>query len=253
LTNANKNTIVSGGIFIYMFYIRSMGMSRQFKILFFSLNIPEALPQPLKSRLFNHCIEFAAVDLTHKNKIFKECFISSAFTLADEVDDIFLTEQLHHIHDSTYRSLQGFAAQVKELRRYRSKGSRELVITKLDIEQAVKDYQATFKALKYDVVEETDAQRQDRHFVQQQLMNSVTQARQVTDYRYYGDHVDKTSQILQPEDVAEIRGLFTSEQKAFVDDTLARAARARQAELNRIAQAALVPPAPARNDGCAVQ
>jgi AAA+ superfamily predicted ATPase len=223
-----------------------------------TMNKIDALPQQLKSRWISDCIEFTSVDIAYKNKIFRDNCNGSGFALADEIDDHFLSEQLCHVQDNTYRSLKKFVSRVKRVYRKRcSESSSELVITKLDIEQAVKDYQVTLKALKYGAVEETDAQRQERHFAQHQLMNSITQARQTTDYKYVnfinGPCVKSTHQKLQPADVAEIRGLFTPEQKAFVDDALARAALARQAELDRIAQATPARTMPARNNDCAVQ
>jgi hypothetical protein len=182
---------------------------------------------------------------------------SLGLTFADEIDDYFLSEQLYHLQDNTYRSLKKFASRVKKVHKNCSNESERCIISKLNIQEAVKNYQVTLKALKYDAVEETDAQRQERHFVQQQLINSMTQDRQTTDYKYVtfinGPCVKSTQQRLKPQDIAEIRGLFTSEQKEFVDDALVRAAHARQAELDRIAQATPAPTVAARNDACAVQ
>lgn len=213
------------------------------------MNAADKLPQPFKSRMLGNCIFFSCItDKSLKNKIFRSKFSSENSQLHDEVNDAYLSAQFDRLTTCTGRDLCNIAVLTENIYRDYDQES-DIIIHKKHLNEALGEYLKTVEEIKYNKIEETAEEKQERHhkenialqksnhkesqesqekhFVQQQLIQVTIQ-----DNLSIGSTYHCISEIGKK----ELASLISDEQKKLYVDMMANT-RARKAHDEQVAAA----------------
>lgn len=148
-----------------------------------TMNCIDKLPQPFKSRIITDYINFPLItDPKIKNKLVRIYLTTKNSLLDNEVTDDFLNKELEKINDCAGRCLKKVSRSIgRTNRKNELQKTSVTVIKKTAITQVVNEYIQRKLAIKYDWVDETDDERQERHhkesiamqkkhFIQQELI-----------------------------------------------------------------------------------
>jgi len=197
-----------------------------------TMNSAENLPQPFKSRIAGQCIFFSCLtDKSLKNTIFRSKFSTQFAQLDNSIDDTYLTQQLDKLSTCTGRDLCNLATLAEDIYREYDQKSTIIIINKQHLAEAINEYINTLKQLKYEKIEETDEERQERfhkenleaqekHFVQQQMIQLELQHQTAGGYSLTGHRKE------------QVAALISDEQKQIFDDMM-QSTRARTAAQNK--------------------
>lgn len=130
-----------------------------------TMNRSDKLPKPYKSRILFNCIDFPIMtDPTIQSQTFRTIFKNNNIKIDSQVTDAFLIEEFQKMGPSAGRYLENLAAQVCKITKMNNPQiSGSMTIEKASISQAIHQFITLKSVLKYDLEEETDEQRQERH------------------------------------------------------------------------------------------
>jgi AAA+ superfamily predicted ATPase len=227
-----------------------------------TMNRLTKLPKPYKSRILLEYIKFPALTEPGQKIAIIRSRLTDAITQIDPaVTDDALKDELQQVKDCSQRDLKKLASFARRL--YRTQEKKEtpsirtphMLIDLALVKAAVASCKARKGEVEYDVPEETDAERQERHhkatmarqekhFLQQQIKQDLLSqySRTVSDsyeQECIGGTISfpSTVQIVNPEGVRRIQELFSPEQQAIVTtlkaQTTERLAREAQEKARR--------------------
>ncbi len=150
-----------------------------------TMNRINKLPKPFKDRMFSGYITFPLInDANFKNKLFRRNLTTANTQLDKDVTDEVLNKELEKISSCSARSLKQITLGIL-IGQKTSKEEMPLIIKKEAISNAIEQYLFQKAEMDYDIEEETDEERQERHhkenldmnerhFVQQQMISINT-------------------------------------------------------------------------------
>jgi len=151
-----------------------------------TMNRIDKLPQPFKNRIISDYIHFPlTTDPKIKNKLIRMYLTTENSILDEEVTDDFLNKELEKLNDCAGRCLKKISRAIGRKNRINeSKKSSVTVIKKTTITQVANEHAKRKAEIKYNWVDESDDERQNRHhkenmkmheshFVQQQLVQII--------------------------------------------------------------------------------
>lgn len=128
-----------------------------------TMNRINKLPKPFKDRMFSGYIPFTLItDPKIKNKLFRKKLTTTNTHLGADITDIFLDKELEKIGPCSGRNLKLISENIAMMHKGNNE-KRPLSIKKEFITQAVNEYIRDKKTMEYDLIEETDEERQERH------------------------------------------------------------------------------------------
>lgn len=128
-----------------------------------TMNRANKLPKPFKDRILTGCVPFPLItDSKIKAKLFRKHLTSVDICLDKEITDAFLNQELEKIGPCSGRNLKHIS--LATLMMYKgNKEKRPLLIKKESIVRAINEYMRNKATMEYDIEDETDEQRQERH------------------------------------------------------------------------------------------
>lgn len=213
------------------------------------MNRANKLPKPYKSRILFDCIKFSLIDNAKTKSSFIRKFLTTKNSMLDvEVTDTFLERELEKIGSCSGRDLKNISHAIYRINKMNdTEPSSPMVIKTAVITYAIDFYLKNKTELDYDAQEETDEQRQnryhkenqemqERHFVQQQMIQMATH-----DHQYVDTSSSKQAHHhISDEGKEEINALISDEQKQLYSDMMkkTRARKAKEAAERRAAEIA---------------
>jgi hypothetical protein len=129
-----------------------------------TMNRIDKLAKPFKERSYRGCIEFLPLATSElKNKIFRKMLTGKHIQIHDDLTNERLDILLQPIADCTGRSLQTIAGRCKSIFRLQDKKSKTIIISDDHITKAVQELLILREVSKYNNIEESDEERQERH------------------------------------------------------------------------------------------
>lgn len=208
-----------------------------------TMNDCTKIPQQVKSRLIGSCIELQPVqNFALKKKIFLSKLINETTQLHPECDDTFLRAFFMPLQDWSNRDLSNLAFEVLKMFKLEDDQSAIAVIKKRHLEAGYRKLMAARKLLNFGHKVETEEERQERHFVQGQLLQHAVNLNMVS-----SEHLGKTWHHIPEEGIAEIMGIFCPEkQMPFIEAIQKRSQLAKRSKKQELAAAAA-------NESCSIQ
>lgn len=142
--------------------------------LFFigTMNRDTELPQAFKSRICQRKIKFGQFENEQiKFEAFLKKLLDAHINFDESISTEYLKEQLKKLHDSIGRDFHEFALLLKRIYRRHNKNSVDIVISKSIFDECVTEYINNREEIEYHKIQETEADRQERYFVQRILTN----------------------------------------------------------------------------------
>jgi len=148
-----------------------------------TMNRIDRLPKPFKSRMLPDYIRFPLmIDSTWKKKLLRKNLTTTSTRLDEEVTDAFLDTELEKIGPCSGRDLKQISRDILMMHET-NKEKTPLIIKKESITTAFREHGQQKEECKYELEEETDEERQERHhkenmnlqeqhFVQQQKLQA---------------------------------------------------------------------------------
>lgn len=203
-----------------------------------TMNRADKIPQPLKSRILARYIKLSPVNsIAYKRLIFLDNLISSQTQISEEVSSVYLDKILKALPTATGRELEELALETVIVCREQQKSDFCITICKTHIEEALKRINFAYQDMKYDKVEETQEEREERrhqealdqrdlHFIQQQKIQMTLLNGQITkNHQAWGiydrvtrlgsnpSYVDESKQGLTKEAQQEVMSYLSEKQK----------------------------------------
>jgi AAA+ superfamily predicted ATPase len=161
-----------------------------------TMNRINKLPKPLKDRMLYGYIPFSLItDSAFKNKLLRRNLTTSATYLDEEVTDVFLDEELEKIGPCSGRNLKLISLNILMMHKG-NKEKRPVRIQKEYIARAMREYMHAKAAMEYDVEDETDEERQERHHKETMSQQEKYQQEQMQ-FQKEGRELDQKQLILQ--------------------------------------------------------
>lgn len=142
--------------------------------LFFigTMNRDTELPQAFKSRICQRKIKFGQFENEQiKFEAFLKNLLDAHINFDESISTEYLKEQVKKLHDSIGRDFHEFALLLKRIYRRHNKNSLDIVISKSIFDECVTEYIKNREEIDYHKIQETEADRQERYFVQRILTN----------------------------------------------------------------------------------
>ena len=156
-----------------------------------TMNRANKLPKPLKDRMLSGYIPFFLLtDSAFKKRLLRRNLTTPATYLDEEVTDAFLDEELDKIGPCSGRNLKLISLNILMMHKG-NKERRPVRIQKEYIARAMNEYMSDKAAMEYDVEDETDEERQERHHketMMQQERHLFEQQRMqflLSEYQYF--------------------------------------------------------------------
>lgn len=133
-----------------------------------TMNRITKLPKPFKDRILFDYITFKPItDSNTKKKTFRKYLAINHISLDPEVTDDFLSKELEKIGPCSARNLKKISQTISKIQRLDEPTRKDpLVIKKISIIKALSNYTQLKKDILYDLQEETDEERQERHHIE---------------------------------------------------------------------------------------
>ena len=130
-----------------------------------TMNRINKLPKPIKSRIMQDCIEFPLIiNLDIKRNTLRENLTTTLTQIDQSITNDFLNQELEKIGYCSYRDLKKISNKIHRLTRINDQEKLPLLIIKKDsISQIIDDHLKQKNCIEYDIEEETDEERQNRH------------------------------------------------------------------------------------------
>lgn len=144
--------------------------------LFFigTMNRDTELPQAFKSRICQRKIKFGQFENEQiKFEAFLKNLLDAHINFDESISTEYLKEQVKKLHDSIGRDFHEFALLLKRIYRRHNKNSLDIVISKSIFDECVTEYIKNREEIEYHKIQETEADRQERYFVQRILTNEI--------------------------------------------------------------------------------
>lgn len=193
-----------------------------------TMNRINKLPKPYKNRILSDCITFPLMtDSVIKTQFLRDYLTSSHTELDKEVTDDFLKKEVEKIGDSSGRDLENISRVICRISKMNEiTPSSPLIIKQAAITYATDQYLRKKMESDYDIEEETDEQRQnrhhkenqqmqERHFIQQHKIQMAINRHQYVDIGTYQNH-----HFISREGQAEINALISDEQNQLYADMM---------------------------------
>ena len=144
------------------------------------MNEADKIPKQLKSRHRGRCIEILPVtDLQARVDIFLSKLVDATTKLHSECNENFIYEFVGSLEGWTARDFEEFAQHVVDLYRIENPQKRIKEIRRRHLIEALKEFKdINGRLLKYEEEQETDEERQERQFAQQQYLQLKISAKQ---------------------------------------------------------------------------
>ncbi len=137
------------------------------KNIFFigTMNRANKLPKPFKDRIIFDYIQFPLItDTGTKRNIIRKNLTIKKINLDLEVTDEFLCKELERMGSCSGRNLKKIAGTMCRMQKISDPNATSpLIIKKASIIKAINEYVRRKEELQYDIEDETDEQRQERH------------------------------------------------------------------------------------------
>lgn len=212
---------------LWTFLDRQNGNGKFF--LIGTMNRVDKLPKPYKDRILFDFIEFPPItDSPLKTEIIRKNLNTQNIFIDAEVTDDFLKKELEKLGPCSGRSLQKLSIEIGKIGRMnQQQKSSVIIVKKAFITQAINEHINRKISIKYDALQETDEERQnryhrenqaaqERHFIQQQLIQMTIQNNQQVDTSNSNIHYH----YISAKGFAEISDLISDEQKQAYAHTM---------------------------------
>lgn len=137
-----------------------------------TMNNIEKIPEQIKSRFLGRCIELEPTNtFTQKKETFVNTLEDATTKLHAECNDPFLQLFLNPLNDWVARDFVEFSFLAKSILREEDENSAVKIIRKKHLEKALQEIEKTKTSVKYNKTDETEEERQERHFVQGQWVH----------------------------------------------------------------------------------
>jgi AAA+ superfamily predicted ATPase len=144
-----------------------------------TMNRANKLPKPLKDRIFSGYISFPLIkDSKTKIRLLRKNLTTANTCLDKEVNDVFLDKELEKLGLCSGRNLKLISQNILMMH----KGNKEktsLLIKKEAITHAINEHIQNKKAMEYDIEDETDEERQERHHKENMLLQQKQHVEQI--------------------------------------------------------------------------
>jgi len=194
-----------------------------------TMNRANKLPKPYKSRILLDYIKFPLINNPKlKNDFIRKTLTTKNTSLDTEVTDTFLDIQLEKIGSCSGRDLKNISNAIYKISKINeTQPSDSMIIKKAIITHAIDLYVKNKIELDYDIEEETDEQRQnryhkenqemqERHFVQQQMIQMTTNDNQYVDT----SSSQQNHHFISSDGKEKINSLISDEQKQLYKDSM---------------------------------
>jgi AAA+ superfamily predicted ATPase len=143
-----------------------------------TMNRANKLPKPLKDRIFSGYIPFPLMaDSLFKNKLLRKKLTSSDSYLDTEVNDVFLDKELEKLGPCSGRNLKLISQNI--LMMHKGNKEKPVLIKKESIVRAIDEHIRDKAAMEYDLEDETDEERQERHHKENMTLQEKHHAEQM--------------------------------------------------------------------------
>ncbi|MCL5875203.1 MAG: ATP-binding protein [Candidatus Dependentiae bacterium] len=140
-----------------------------------TMNRDTKLPQPFKDRIMMKRIQFESIaDINQRYEIFRDKLSHAKIKLENDIDGEYLKNLVKRLPDCTGRDIREFVFAIKKVYR-RYDNANPIIAGKKHLDAAINEYIKARIDIEYSKVEETDAERQERHFVQRAMMDILMQ------------------------------------------------------------------------------
>jgi AAA+ superfamily predicted ATPase len=199
-----------------------------------TMNDCTKIPQQVKSRIVGSCIELHPVEsFPAKKKVFLSKLLNASTRLHRECDDAFLKAFFMPLQDWSNRDLVMLACEALKMFKLEDDQSAIAVIKKKHLEAGYRKLMATRRLLHFGEKVETNEERQERHFIQGELLRHAVSLNMVSD-----DVGGTTKHYISEEGMAQIMGIFSPDkQMPLVHDIQTRSLMARHLKQQEIAAA----------------
>lgn len=207
-----------------------------------TMNRINKLPKPYKNRILFDYIKFPLMtDPAIKSKLLRD-YLTNPYTQLDkEVTDTFLTQEIEKIGDSSGRDLENILKAIcRKSKMDQKTPSSPLIIKQAAVTYIVDQYVRKKIESDYDIIEETDEERhnrhhrenlamQDRHFVQQQKIQMIMHNNQYVNIKKHTNigkkvYVSSDETIhehgISAAGIEEINNTISDEQNEIYNDTM---------------------------------
>jgi AAA+ superfamily predicted ATPase len=197
-----------------------------------TMNDCTKIPQQVKSRIVGSCIELQPVqNFAKKKTIFLSKLVDETTLLHPECDDRFLEAFFMPLQDWSNRDLASLAYEALKMFKIEDDQNAIAVIKKKHLEAGYCKLMAARKLLHFGEKVETDAERQERHFVQRELLQHAVNFNMVS-----SESNGRTTHQISQEGFAQIMGIFSPEkQMHLVHDIQTRSLLARHLKQQEVA------------------
>ncbi|HSC25227.1 MAG TPA: AAA family ATPase [Candidatus Babeliales bacterium] len=130
-----------------------------------TMNRIHKLPKPVKSRILSDFIEFPLMtDPIKKNNILRRNLSTQNSQINTEITESFLIKELEKINPYSGRDLEKLSKEILVQSKLNSRNQPyPITITQNNISQGMNSYLRKRTIIQYDIEEETDDERQERH------------------------------------------------------------------------------------------
>ena len=193
-----------------------------------TMNRINKLPKPYKNRVLPDCITFPLMtESTIKAQFLRDYLTSPNIEFDKEVTDNFLNKETEKMGDSSGRDLENISRVIcRTSKMNETTSSSPLVIKQAAITYAVDQYLRKKMESNYDIEEETDEERQNRHhkenqqmqekhFVQQQMIQMT-----IHDHQYVNVGSIQNAHFISTVGKEKIKALISDEQNQLYDDMM---------------------------------
>jgi hypothetical protein len=183
-----------------------------------TMNRDTKLPQPFKSRITARRVVFTIpTDPAIRRESLLFNLTNGGVKLENSINETYLNDSIQQCKDCDFRYLEEVALMARLINRQNNLDSHDIVLNKTDVEQAFKECADARIAMHYYDKEETETERQERHFVQRIVVENLVRQCQETHYQNVphasGYYVKKTWQTMSPECIAALGGLLSESQQ----------------------------------------
>lgn len=191
-----------------------------------TMNRIDKLPQPFKNRIISDYIHFPlTTDPKIKNKLMRMYLTTENSVMDEEVTDDFLNKELEKLNDCAGRCLKKISRAIGRKNRINDpKKSSVTAIKNATITEVADEYTKRKTEIRYNWIDESDEERQDRHhkenlemserhFVQQQVIQISSS--------YENNPMLSLKQLIQGTD-SGLMALMPDEQKQIYANIMAK-------------------------------
>lgn len=194
-----------------------------------TMNRDTKLPQPFKSRILAKRIKFIPIE-GHREKcaVFREKIAQANIRLASDITDEYINQVMEKLTDLSGRDLREYVFSLKKIFRKYHKNDNEFIINKKIFTEGIDDFIRSRDETQYNRKEETVEERAERHFMQNKILDNLLRECLKTDYRYFGEKINTTSQIMDEECRAAILAIYSDEQRKLAQVFIDRSNKAKE-------------------------